>query len=249
MEGQEGLSRIEVKLKIAAFHNGNDGVSHYRFWQPLRWMKRHGIEVERLEDGDIWSELPVERLEELRDWADILWFGYAPGPKCPIIMTAMNKNENGFAYKPLVVDVDDNILELDRMPQHHHYEHYVRGKQMAGMIKEIQSFEEREQVAKLQNAHKGTNMEYAGKIVTHKGKDYHVSPDSDPKENVIFELKEASMVTTTTEYLKGVYRDINRDIEVLPNGIDFDLWPENKQVDDGYIRIGLFGSINHITRS
>ena len=231
-------------MKIAVFHNGNDGVSHYRLWQPARWLKENGVEIKRLKADEIWSEMPVEKLEEIRDWADILWFGYAPGPKCPILMTAMNKTAEGVAYKPLVVDIDDNITALSN--SHHHYETYARGEQLSRMYMEVKTLEEREQVAKLQEAHKGTNLEFAGKIVTKGGKDYHVSPDADPKENVFFELREASMVTTTTEYLKGVYRGLNQDIEILPNGIDFKRWPKSKSVDDGYLRIGLIGSINHI---
>ena len=72
-------------MKIAVFHNGNDGVSHYRLWQPASWLRRNGVEIKRFAPEENWIDFSVEKLEEIRDWADILFFGYTPTAKCPII--------------------------------------------------------------------------------------------------------------------------------------------------------------------
>ena len=81
-------------MKIHGFHNGNDGVSFYRMWQPMKWMERHGLKVYRFKDEEDWQMMPVERLEEAREKADLLWFGYAPGSRAPVLMSAMGKTVN-----------------------------------------------------------------------------------------------------------------------------------------------------------
>lgn len=52
-------------------------------------------------------------------------------------------------------------------------------------------------------------------------------------------------VTTTTEFLADEYRKINKDVNVLPNCIDPDDWPEPKHNDGEKVRILLTGSASY----
>jgi len=70
-------------------------------------------------------------------------------------------------------------------------------------------------------------------------------------EHILYNLKQATLVTTTTDYLANIIGNFNKNVEVLPNGIDFEQ-PQFK-VDDkvrefkspDMIHIGWSGSITH----
>jgi len=53
----------------------------------------------------------------------------------------------------------------------------------------------------------------------------------------------SDLVTTSTEYLAEEYRQIHKNVAVLPNCIDPDDWREPLQNNTGKIRIGLVGSV------
>lgn len=56
-------------------------------------------------------------------------------------------------------------------------------------------------------------------------------------------MKEADLVTTTTECLADEYRKINDSVVVLPNTIDPDDWEEPKRNSGDKVRIGMVGSV------
>jgi glycosyltransferase involved in cell wall biosynthesis len=70
-------------------------------------------------------------------------------------------------------------------------------------------------------------------------------------EQIIYNLRQANLVTTTTDYLANIIGNFNKNVEVLPNGIDFEQ-PQFK-VDDkvrelkspDMVHIGWSGSITH----
>lgn len=55
-------------------------------------------------------------------------------------------------------------------------------------------------------------------------------------------IKEADLVTTTTEFLADEYRKINKNVVVLPNCVDPDDWDEPIKNTNGKVRIGIVGS-------
>lgn len=57
-------------------------------------------------------------------------------------------------------------------------------------------------------------------------------------------VKFADLVTCSTEFLAKEYRSSNKNVVVLPNCIDPDMWPEEPQRNDtDIVRIGLVGSV------
>jgi glycosyltransferase involved in cell wall biosynthesis len=56
--------------------------------------------------------------------------------------------------------------------------------------------------------------------------------------------KFADMITCSTEFLADEYRKLNKNVVVLPNCIDPDMWPEEPQRnEDKKVRIGFVGSV------
>lgn len=55
--------------------------------------------------------------------------------------------------------------------------------------------------------------------------------------------KFADMITCSTETLAEEYRKINKNVVVLPNCIDSDMWPEPLKNETNKVRIGFVGSV------
>jgi len=56
-------------------------------------------------------------------------------------------------------------------------------------------------------------------------------------------IKEADMVTCSTEMLAEEYRKLNPNVVVLPNCVDPDDWPDIERNETDKIRIGIVGSV------
>ena len=66
-------------------------------------------------------------------------------------------------------------------------------------------------------------------------------------ESYKFLLKEADLITTTTDILKGHFRSFTKKrIEVIPNCVDSKEWFEETNFNSDKIRIGFMGSNTHI---
>lgn len=53
----------------------------------------------------------------------------------------------------------------------------------------------------------------------------------------------ADLITCSTEYLADEYRKLNKNVVVLPNCIDPDVWPEPLKNEGDKVRIGFVGSV------
>ncbi len=62
-------------------------------------------------------------------------------------------------------------------------------------------------------------------------------------KNIDTFIKEADLVTCSTEFLKKEYEQINPNVVVLPNTVDQFYYPEPKRNDTDIIRIGITGSV------
>ena len=64
----------------------------------------------------------------------------------------------------------------------------------------------------------------------------------------IKQLKMADGIVVSTPYLKKLYSQYNDNIEVVPNGQDFEIWDnlKKKVIENKRIRIGFAGSPNHV---
>jgi processive 1,2-diacylglycerol beta-glucosyltransferase len=63
-------------------------------------------------------------------------------------------------------------------------------------------------------------------------------------KNIISFIKQADLVTTTTEFLADEYRQYNKNVIVLPNCIDPFNWDEPLRSEGDKIRVGLVGSVS-----
>lgn len=63
-------------------------------------------------------------------------------------------------------------------------------------------------------------------------------------KNIIEFIKQADLVTTTTEFLADEYRQYNKNVIVLPNCIDPFNWDEPLRNEGDKIRVGLVGSVS-----
>jgi glycosyltransferase involved in cell wall biosynthesis len=95
-------------------------------------------------------------------------------------------------------------------------------------------------------AHKAA-AEHGMQIVQNpqNGKWYLYKVQRGPQENAKACMRAAKLVTVSTPRLAEVYKDTNKNIVVIPNAIDPEIWPENAKSTDGFIRLGLFGSNTH----
>ena len=62
-------------------------------------------------------------------------------------------------------------------------------------------------------------------------------------KNIDTFMKEADLITCTTEFLKKEYEQINPNVVVLPNCIDPFYFPEPKHNETDVVRIGITGSV------
>jgi glycosyltransferase involved in cell wall biosynthesis len=66
----------------------------------------------------------------------------------------------------------------------------------------------------------------------------------DFNKNIREFVKQADLVTTTTEFLANEYRELNDNVVILPNCIDPFNWEEPLRNDGYKIRVGLVGSVS-----
>ena len=69
--------------------------------------------------------------------------------------------------------------------------------------------------------------------------------DSERIKNNLIQMKEATGVIVSTPYLKKQYLEYNKNIHVVPNGIDFKDWRYERPRSHKKIRIGWMGSSAH----
>lgn len=228
-------------MKVFAYHNGSSGVSHYRCWQPMKYLARvEGISVKRLPDKSDRVHIPmtgecnvpgIGSHDSITATHDVLFTPFMAGYKDMVRIVCQSY------LKPMIVDIDDDILNID--PSNPNYKAWHMNDDKKAIILEIPEAEKDSPDVKKRAA----QMDAA--IIEKDGKWFIVGPEMKFIHNVIDELKHAALVTVSTEHLKEVYGKYNENIMVLPNGVDFEIWPENQKKDDGLIRLGLFGSNTH----
>jgi glycosyltransferase involved in cell wall biosynthesis len=62
-------------------------------------------------------------------------------------------------------------------------------------------------------------------------------------KNIDTFIKEADLVTCSTEFLKKEYQELNPNVVVLPNCVDPFYWPEPLRNETDIVRIGITGSV------
>lgn len=227
--------------KIFAYHHGNNGISHYRVWQPMKYLAKLGWEVGRVPDRSErvhWDGLSgpcnvpgVPSHQEIVDQNDVIFTNFSADPKEVVRIVCQSK------LKPLVLDIDDDILNIDRTMTSYKNWHANDDKKhniIEVPADEVGSVKWKDMAAK-----------FGGHFAEQDGKTFLIQYVDKPAAAVLEEISAAALVTVSTETLKKRFQPYNKNIAVIPNAVDFDLWPQIKKPSDGLIRIGLFGSNSH----
>lgn len=90
-------------------------------------------------------------------------------------------------------------------------------------------------------------VEWEGKMLWQDGKDgFDIKANKKRKESIEYMIKEADLVTVTTDYLAGKLKEMGaKKVEVLDNAIDFEHWKKWELKKDKEIRIGWTGGSTH----
>lgn len=235
-------------MRVYGFPTGTEGLDYHRVFKPLKAMAKHGVETKwfggKGKRDEKWFDLPYEKLGEARDWADALFikcnFNSKTGVLTESLGSAVDAAGELVRYKPVIVDMDDDI----NVPVYHPvYESRMKNKRIGRQVVELdnkayaQSLED-------ERFHEGGAHDLLGKNVQYKGKNY-LYWNSDPDTIFRQMLESADMTVVSTDYLADLYRKYAKKIVVLPNGIDFEDVKENRKKNDGKIRLGLIGSTSH----
>lgn len=232
-------------IKMFAYHNGNNGISHYRVWQIMKYLaKEPGFKIKRLPDRServLWAynDIPftgacnvpgIGSHAEIVDNNDVIF------SVCPHTYDNRVRLVCQGIIKPLVVDIDDDVINMDTInPNYANWHKDDEAKdQLIGVTAENKA-----ELVSLVSRGAGRFVEIDGEMLFHS---QHIPL----KENVFAALRQAKLVTVSTERLKELYSEYNDNIVVIPNGVDFDNFPViMPKVNDGFIRLGLFGSNTH----
>lgn len=168
--------------------------------------------------------------QEITDWADLIFSTSKPTYEDRTRLCVQAK------VKPVVIDVDDDVLSIDRSNQA--YKAWHANDKVPDKVMELTGLEDKRELDE-------TCKRTGARIVDHLGKKYLWQENMPAAGLVIEEIEAAHLVTVSTERLKEVYSRFNKNVLVVPNAVDPELWPENAKKDDGIVRIGLFGSNTH----
>lgn len=211
-------------MKVYFYDSGNNGISFYRSWQIQKYLKRLGVEVSGNRGK---REMDMEEHEAVVKENDII---------VSIANSAWHNTLRLRAQadlKPLIIDSDDDITRMTTdnpnyqswMPEPDQFEEYNAKDFPPSRLETIRNL--------------------GGSLATANGKVYVSLPGNRPVDNFGEQIRSASVLTTTTQPLADAYGDLAKRIEIIPNGVDFELWKGQKN-ETGKFRIGLFGSNTHI---
>ncbi len=223
-------------MKVFAYHFGATGVAWYRIWQITKYLQKRGVDIKRLPNES--DRIKIE-WNGSSNWPGIRNHREIAEEHDVIITQYVNTRSNAqrlveqMQLCKVIVDIDDEIYSIHRsnknwqawQPQPDSFELLSEGEENSVTIKD-----------RIAN--------YEGQIFKEDGKTYFVTPGEDKRENVEVTLRQAHMVTVSTEDLKRKYSHLNSNIHVVPNGIDFDMW-EPVENDTGQFRIAMTGSNTH----
>jgi len=232
-------------LNAFAYHYGANGISMWRIWQPLKWLKEFGIDAKRNIDRSDRLQIPLEGKchvpgvmshQEVCDHYDIIMSTYVTNLKDRGRLICQTH------YKPVVIDIDDDVTNIDKSSlDKDKWESEWKKAEMCEQIDESSDMNEAYYREKMKK--------HGGEIIEHTEKGealkFYVRTGFDPVENILVLLANASGVTVSTPRLARVYSRYNDNICVIPNSYDPDVWPAKVKKDDGKIRIALFGANGH----
>lgn len=226
-------------MKVFGYHNSNNGVSLYRVWQPLKYLDRLGFETRRLPDRLDSVQMPMDgdggnipdapSHMAVTQWSDVLFSNFRRTLEDTLRLKAQA------TLAPLVLDIDDDIEGMD--PNNPAWKDWQGLGHDSIVEVPLGATDEELELRKKEG----------WALVRHSdGKRYLTMPSGlTGWDNVRTQLESAHVVTVSTDYLADAYRKHSKNVVVVPNAVDFEVWKRVESEQDGLIRIGLFGSNSH----
>lgn len=233
-----------MSIKIFGYHQGNNGISHYRQWQIFKYLSRlDGFHVEHMphrSERIVWDGLTgPSNVPTVPSHAEII-------SKHDVIVSLYKSSEEDISrlamtakFRKLVIDIDDDIINIPT--DNRQYEYWRPPKTSENSGKDGWVLVENLEQAKEVSAKTGAQ------IVEREGALWLVQIGRSPTQAVLDLLSKAHLVTVSTEKMKEIYGRYNPNTVVIPNAVDFDLYPSilKPGLNDGLVRLGLFGSNSH----
>lgn len=196
---------------------GFSGCAFWRMRLPFQMLSKVGTKFNVLISQIADKSIQLQQIEEFTNRADIISL-QAPGHHEAAYLIRLFKNKG----KKVVVDYDDYSFDLS--PTNPRYaELGTKECELLGKdSKPLYSWKNGENGFDLQS-------------------------NIDRYNGFVECVKEADMVTVTTDYLASKFLPLNKNTVVLPNSVDMSLWksvPKGKGTE-GEIRIGWFGGDSH----
>ncbi len=230
-------------LKVAMLYGQETGVEYYRLLQPAKWINR--LSLCEVKPFSLAKKMPIMRkdkknsddicLEEIGEWADIFVSSRIADLQNHAMLQGLARTYN----KPVIMELDDDVTCIDR--DHPGYQH-LKKKNAADIAERIRI--------------KSSDLEDYKK----RGRVLDTAPvDNHPDEVIILYMKGidaewvamaqaecATALTVTTESIRQSYSNVNKNIYILKNCIDFEVW-DNLQPAPKHdkIRIGWAGGMQH----
>ena len=197
---------------------GFSGCAWWRFRLPFAKLQKLGCGMEIIVADNAEKHVSMAQIQRFTDEADIVAM-QAPGNMDGLMLIQMYRSTG----KRVVVDYDDYSFDLS--PGNPRYAELG--------IKECEVL--------------GANGEVAFKWRDGEN-GFNLRANVAKYEMFLRCVKEADLVTVTTDYLAEKFRRQARAVAICPNSIDFDLWKPIKRPPslDGQVRVGWFGGDSHL---
>lgn len=237
MDGEKSM------LRIAMLYGHETGVEYYRLLQPAKWLNR--LSLCEVRPYSLGKRMPIMRydkksedsicLEEICEWADVIVSARVAELENLSMLGGIWKTYN----KPVVCELDDDVTCIRR--DHPGYRN-LKKKNTSELIDRVRikrsEYKSYERAMKILDTAEIPNHPDEIMIMVMKGLDAEWIAQE--------QVAKSSAVTVTTESIKKSYLPFNKNIYILKNCIDFELWegllpPAEKT----RLRIGWAGGMQH----
>lgn len=205
-------------LKILSLPVDRGGCGWYRVRQPFEMISKYTDSDTHVIDKE--SDDPIEILQALCA-SDILVVRQGAEVGVDMLRDAANEYAKEANIKPFhaktVIDIDDNVEIIS--PYSEHYKEYG--------TREYYDEPSKQWIWK--DGEQGFDVVHNRKRIM----------------DLMLGMRKVDMITVTTEKLAEYARQFNKNVAVLPNAINTDVWWKPNFKDNEQLRVGWSGGISH----
>lgn len=230
-------------LRIAMLYGHETGVEYYRLLQPAKWLNRLSLcEVRPYSLGERMAIMRYDKktedsicLEEICEWADVIVSARVAELENLAMLGGIWKTYN----KPVVCELDDDVTCIRR--DHPGFSN-LKKKNVSELIDRL-----RIKRSDYKNYERGMKILDTGDVPNHPDEMMiMVMKGLDAEWIAQEQVTNSAAVTVTTESIRKSYLPFNKNIYILKNCIDFELWDGlQPRPEKARIRIGWAGGMQH----